>query len=111
MLLARGPARPQGDLDDRIELRVTLTPQAQLDGTAWETGILPWIARRERPGHPPRTSELVRVDGGWALRSLGGENDPLSSLDVQIVRPGELAAVQEPDGGELIYRIVAVEPD
>ncbi len=111
MLLAQGPTQPEGDLKDRIELRVALTPQAQIDGAAWETGILPWIATRDRPGHPRRRSELVKIEGGWALRSLGGQDDPLSSLDVQIVRPGELVGVRRPNGDELLYRIVAVEPD
>jgi len=111
MLLAQGPAQPEGDLGDRIEMRVALTPQAQIDAAAWEIGILPWIAIRERPGHPRRTSELVKIDGGWALRSVGGEDDPLFSLDVQIVRPGELVMVRRPGGDQLLYRIVAVEPD
>jgi len=45
------------------------------------------------------------------LRSVGGEDDPLFSLDVQIVRPGELVMVRRPGGDQLLYRIVAVEPD
>jgi hypothetical protein len=111
MLLAQGPAQPFGDLNDRIQLSVTLTSQAHIDGVAWETGTLPWVATRDRLGQARRTSELVKIDSGWALRSIGGEDDPLYSLDVQIVRPGELAMVRPPNGDELLYRIVAVEPE
>jgi len=59
MLLVRGPAQPEGDLNDRIELRVVLIPQAHIDGAAWEAGILPWIAVRDRPGHPTRKRSVV----------------------------------------------------
>jgi len=111
MLLVQGPAQPEGDLNDRIEMRMVLTPQAQIDDAAWEAGILPWIAVRDRPGHSTGRSELVRIDRGWALRGLGGEDEPLSSLTVHIVRPGELVVVRRPNGDELLYRIVAVEPD
>ena len=111
MVLAHGPARPEGDLDDRMHLRVTLSPQGHLDGDAWENGTVPWLTSRERAGHPVRSGELVKLEEGWALRSLGSEDEPLYSVFAQIVRPGEIVRVSRLDGDEMLYRIVAVEPD
>lgn len=79
MLLAQGPAQPEGDLGDRIEMRVALTPQAQIDAAAWEIGILPWIAIRERPGHPRRTSELVKIDGAGHCAALAARTTHYSA--------------------------------
>ena len=110
MVLAQGPGYPDGNLDDRMHLRVSLTPQGHLDASAWENGNDPWTTSRERAGHPKRTGELVKIEDGWALRDLGGEDDPLYSFAVQIVRPGEIVQVSRLDGDEMLYRIVAVEP-
>lgn len=111
LVLARGPGRPDGDLDDRMDLQVVLTPQGYLDGAAWETGSIPWRTARSRPDHPGRTGELVKIEQGWALRELDSVDEPLYSLDAQIVRPGELVRVSRLDGDEMLYRIVAVYAD
>ena len=55
--------------------------------------------------------ELVKIEDGWAMRSLGSEDEPLYSVNAQIVRPGEIVRVSRLDGDEMLYRIVAVEPD
>lgn len=110
MVLARGPGAPDGDLNDRMQLQVILAAGGHLDASAWETGQTPWRSSRERPGHPTRSGELVKISEGWALRSLDSEDDPLYSLSAQIVRPGELVTVSRLDGDEMIYRIVAVDP-
>ena len=111
MVLARGPSAPEGDLHDRMHLRVTLTAQGHLDAAAWEGGTQPWETARERPGHAKRTGELVKIEDGWALRHLGSEDDPLYSFAAQIIRPGEIVQVSRLDGEEMLYRIVAVDPD
>ncbi len=111
LVLAHGPGHPEGDLDDRMHLRVTLSPQGHLDGAAWEAGTVPWLTSRERAGHPVRSGELVKLEEGWALRGLGSEDEPLYGLFAQIVRPGEIVRVSRLDGDEMLYRIVAVEPD
>jgi hypothetical protein len=110
MVLAQGPGQPEGNLEDRIHLHVSLTPQGHLDATAWETGNTPWLTDRERSGQTRRSGELVKIEDGWALRELDSEDDPLYSLSAQIIRPGELVSVSRLDGDEMIYRIVAVEP-
>ena len=110
LVLAHGPGHPDGDLDDRMHLRVVLSPQGQLDSSAWEGGTVPWLTRRERAGHPVRSGELVKIEDGWALRSLASEDEPLYSVSAPIVRPGEIVRVSRLDGDEMLYRIVAVEP-
>ncbi len=110
MVLAQGPGFPDGNLEDRMHLHVALTAPGYLDVAAWETGTTPWATSRERPGHSDRTGELVKIEEGWALRDLGGEDDPLYSFAAQIIRPGEIVQVSRLDGDEMLYRIVAVEP-
>ncbi len=111
LVLAHGPGHPDGDLDDRMHLRVALSPHGHLDSSAWEAGTIPWLSSRERAGHPVRSGELVKIEDGWALRGLGSEDEPLYSLTAQIVRPGEIVRVSRLDGDEMLYRVVAVEPD
>ena len=111
MVLAHGPGHPDGDLSDRIHLRVTLTPQAHLDPAAWESGTVPWLTSRQRDGYPVRSGELVKIEEGWALRSLANEDEPLYSVAAQLIRPGEIVRVSRLDGDEMLYRIVAVEAD
>jgi hypothetical protein len=111
MVLARGPSFPTGNLDDRLELLVTLTTQGLLDIIAWENGQTHWLTSRDRPGHPRRAGELVKLDSGWAIRGLEREDDPLLAFAATIIRPGEIASVTRLDGEELIYRIVAVEAE
>ena len=110
LVLASGPGQPAGDLNDRMVLAAVLTPQGPLDGAAWENGTAPWRSARDRPGHPKREGELVKIAEGWALRGLHSEDDPLYSLSAPIIRPGELVTVSRLDGEQMIYRIVAVDP-
>jgi hypothetical protein len=109
LVLAQAPGLPSGDLEDRLELRLGLTPQGQLDGHAFESSPTPWLATRERPGRPARRSELIRLDGGWALQSMCHEDDPLWAFEGWVFRPGELVRLRRPDGTELLFRIVQVE--
>ena len=111
MVLAQGPGRPKGDLDDRMILHVVLATSAHLDAVEWSAGDQPWRTRRERSGHPVRSGELVKIDEGWALRELGSEDEPLYRLAAGVVRPGEMVSVGRLDGDVMIYRIVAVDPE
>ena len=109
MVLAHGPGHPDGDVNDRMHLRVVLTPQGYLDGPAWESGRDPWRSSRERAGQAIRSGELVKLEDGWALRELDSEDEPLYSLSAEIIRPGEIVRVSRLDGDEMLYRIVAVD--
>jgi len=111
LVLAQAPGLPNGDLDDRLELHLALTPQGQIDSRAYEAAPVPWVATRERGGRPARQSELIRVDEGWALQSLTHEDDPLWVFEGWVFRPGELVRLRRPDGTELLFRIVQVERD
>ena len=73
--------------------------------------MLPWTAVRERPDSEPRESELIRLDEEWVLQSMRGDDDPLWTLGSGAIRPGEVVRLGRPGGEELLYRIVAVDPD
>ena len=111
MLLAQGPGQPEGDLDDRWEINLSLAPNSQLDAFAHQSDVIPWTAVRERPGHAPRESELIPLDDAWVLQSTRGDDDPLWRFDGNVIRPGELVSLGRPDGEVLLYRIVAVDGD
>ncbi len=109
MVLAQAPGLPNGDVEDRLEMELRLTPQGQLDMAAHGASPAPWVARRSRPGQPIRVSELIRHDGGWVLQSVGHEDDPLWQFEGWVFRPGELVRLGRPDGTQLLFRIVQVE--
>lgn len=111
MLLARGPGLPEGDLNDRLVMRLSLTAQGHLDPEALHAATSPWLAARDRPGLPTKTSELVQLDDTWALKSTQDDDDPLWVVEGYVFRPGELVVLRRPDGEELLFRIVAVEAD
>jgi len=111
MILAYAPGRPEGDLADRLELRVSLTPQGQLDDASFLAAELPWPSLRVLPDGTVRPGDLVLLDAGWALRSARSEDDPLWALEGRVFRPGELVTLRRPDGEEHVFRIVNVETD
>lgn len=111
MLLARGPGLPEGDLNDRMVMQTHLTPQGHLDVHAFQAAHAPWLAARDRPGLKTKQSELVHEDDTWALKSLSDDDDPLWVVEGHVFRPGELVVLRRPDGGELLFRIVAVDGD
>lgn len=110
MLLAQGPGLPEGDLADRIELSLALTPQGQIDVGAFDADPMPWLATRDHPSRSRRQFEFVRLDEGWALQSLRSEDDPLWTFSGAVYRPGELVLLRRPDGEELLFRIVSADP-
>lgn len=107
MLLAKGPGRPDGDIDDRLTVRLALTLQGQIDPSAYDNDPIPWLATRERPGMQEKHSELIRLDDGWALQSMVSEDDPLWTFEGHVFRPGDLVRLRRPDGEDLLFRIVA----
>ena len=111
MLLARGPGLPEGDLNDRLVMRLCLTPQGHLDIKAFEHASQPWLSARDRPGLKTKTSELMHEDDTWALKSVNGDDDPLWVVEGNVFRPGELVVLRRPDGEELLFRIVSVDAD
>ena len=109
MLLAQGPGKPEGDLEDRLIMGLCLNQQGQIDLDAYHAAPRPWLARRERAGSEARDLEVIRIDEGWALQSTRSEDDPIWTFDGHIFRPGELVRLRRPDSQELLFRIVAVE--
>lgn len=110
MLLAKGPECPNGDIDDRLTVRLALTLQGQIDSSAYDNDPIPWLAIRERPGMKDKHSELIRLEDGWALQSMISEDDPLWTFEGHVFRPGDLVRLGRPDGEDLLFRIVASAP-
>ncbi|GAC1338614.1 MAG: hypothetical protein NVSMB18_05320 [Acetobacteraceae bacterium] len=111
MLLAQGPGKPEGDVEDRLFMALCLTQQGQIDVDAYQSAPTPWLARREQSGHAPRDLEIIRIDEGWALQSTRSEDDPIWTFDGHVFRPGEVVRLRRPDSQEFLFRIVAAEAD
>ncbi len=112
-LLAHAPGLPEGDVAHGMELRLRLAPQGQIDIPAYERDPQPWRCRRYWPHRQDWWGELIRVDDGdgWALRAEGDPDEPLWSLSLSRLRPGEHLSLRRPSGEELVFRIVQVEQD
>jgi hypothetical protein len=110
-LLASGPGSPEGDTGLGLDLRVCLTPLAQIDPVAFAADPLPWPVRRFWPDRADWRGEVIRVDDGWAVRSVGGDDEPLWELAAGVVRPGEYLTLRRPDGEELVFRVVGVDAE
>ncbi len=110
LLLAFSPGQPAGDTADRIEMRVMLTPNGEIDERAFAADPQPWPMVRDIAGAPPSSGEVIRVDDGWALRRAG-DDDPVWLLDGKLFRPGEYVTLRAPSEGDLIFRVVGVDQD
>lgn len=109
LLLAQGPGKPDGDIEDRLVLDIGLNAQGQIDAQAYDTAARPWLAIRERPGGVARHLEVIRLDEGWALQSTNSLDDPIWAFEGHVYRPGELIVLKRPDGETLLFRIVNSE--
>ena len=112
MVLAQGPGLPDGDVEDRLAMQVQLNAVGQLDRAAWTAAPSGWTAVRTRPHHHEQSGEVALIDGDdgfWAVRRSSGEDEPLWLLESDVVRPGEIVSVRNPDGTRLLFRVVAVD--
>ena len=107
LVLAHGPDKPEGDIDDRLILDLALTSQGQIDAASYDSAPAPWLAARQYNGNAPRNLEVIRLDEGWALQSTNSLDDPIWVFEGHVFRPGELVRLRRPDGQEMLYRIVA----
>ncbi|HJS83953.1 MAG TPA: hypothetical protein VJ779_00655 [Acetobacteraceae bacterium] len=106
-VLARGPDRPSGDTGWGLEMELCLSARGQIEAAcATDT---PWHVRRFWPDRKDWHGELVAVDGGWGIRGLRGDDEPVWELQGRILRPGEYVTLVGPDNAELLFRIVNVE--
>jgi hypothetical protein len=109
LVLAFAAGRPEGDVSDRLELRVTLTPQGHIDEAAWHADPEPWPFRRMLPSGAERPGEVVLEEGSWALRGSHSDDAPLWVMVGRVFRPGELVTLRRPTGEEMVFRVVNVE--
>jgi hypothetical protein len=109
MVLAYAPGRPDGDVADRVEMKVALTPQGQPDEAAWFADPAPWPFRRRLPNGTERSGEVVVEEGSWALRVAHTDDAPLWTMAGRVFRPGELVTLRRPTAEELVFRVVNVE--
>ncbi|MCW3473636.1 hypothetical protein [Limobrevibacterium gyesilva] len=109
MLLAFAPGLPEGDLSDRLELSVPLTPQGHLDESTAD--LPPWSVCRTEPDGRRQAAELLREGESWVLRRTDVQDAPLWNFESQVLRPGEYVTLRRPTGDELVFRIVDVQDD
>ncbi len=109
LLLAQGPDKPDGDINDKLELDLVLTGTGQIDVSAHDAAPSPWRARRNLAGRADVNLEIIRVDEGWALQSTSSLDDPIWAFEGHVFRPGELVRLHSPAGDDLLYRIVNTE--
>ena len=107
-VLARGPG--QSDGDPRCGLEIELCLDGWSAGAAPSATDPPWRVRRFWPDRADWHGEIVRVDGGWGVRGVGGNDDePVWELHGRSLRPGEYITLVRPSDAELVFRIVNVE--
>ena len=110
-VLASGPGMPGGSTDQGLEMDVPLTPLGRIDETALIAADKPLPARRFRPDREDWSGVLVATDGGFALQSEFSRDDPIWAMEAQTFRPGDYVTLRRPNGDELAFRIVAVDPE
>ena len=111
LLLAQGPGKPDGDVQDRLVMHLDLNSQGHIDTAAYEAAPRPWLATRTNGTHQGGTKalEVIRIEEGWALQSMESLDDPVWAFEGHVFRPGELVQLRQPDGQPLLFRIVGVE--
>jgi hypothetical protein len=105
-LLARGPRTAQGDTRCGVEMELSVRPSGQIDASAADENRPVrrfWREREDWHG------ALVQVGEGWAVRSVRNEDEPLWTLEMRTIRPGEVITLISPTEGEFTFRIVNVE--
>ena len=99
-----------GDTAQAIELLACLTRDGSLDDAARGVPAEYWRVRRLQQGQEVWTGHLFHTDRGWQLRRDGGEDEPLLAVATHRLRPGEHLVLHQPDGQELVFRVVNVAP-
>jgi len=116
LVLVSGAQYPQGSLDHRYEMELTLDRDGRADAEAWFADPSPWPARRFRPNVPMQEGEVhYDPDTGWRLRffddeEAGVDDTPLAAL-IRYEgrwRPGEIVTLSGRGGRESAWRIVAI---
>ena len=110
-VLASGPGMPGGSIAQGLDMVVPLTPQGRMDEVALIAADAPLPARRFRPDREDWTGVLVATDGGFALQSENSRDDPIWAMEAHVFRPGDYVTLRRPNGEEMVFRIVAVDPD
>lgn len=107
-VLARGPGQPDGDPRCGLEVELCLGGWGATEAPS--PADPPWRVRRFWPDRPDWHGEIVRVEGGWGVRGVGGDDDePVWELKGGSLRPGEYITLVRPSDAELVFRIVNVE--
>ncbi len=114
LALASAPGQPEGDPDTRLELAIALDAAGHPDPAAWRADPEPWHASLRRPGLPSRSGDVqYDPDTGWCITFFGSEAQrpdmPGAPLAVPgPLRPGEYVTLTDPEGGELVFRVVSI---
>jgi len=109
--LARTPEFPSGNPARGFEFTAPLTREGHLDSQGWEKAKDRCTVTRFWDGRELR-GKLRHVGSGWRFDYIDGDDDdePFFKLDKHVVEPGLYVTIREPNGQELPFRIVRVEP-
>jgi hypothetical protein len=110
MVLAHDVQQSDGDVDERLDLVLQLSPQGQIDFSPPDAGASGQVLRGTGRAKALSGRRLIRVETGLALAGPPDDEEPLWGFDAAIVRPGEYVTVRNPRGEEFVFRIVGVEP-
>lgn len=109
MVLVFAADRPDGDVAERLDAWVRLTPDGQLDRAAHVAEGHPWAACWIRHDATTTAFEIVLLNAGWGLRRAQDEDGPVRPIDARLIRPGELLQLRCVDGSVRVFRIVNVD--
>ena len=106
-VVVRAPGQPGGDTRAGLEIETWLDSRGQIQPSPAERDHK--RVRRFWPDREDWLGELVAVDGGWGVRAIGDDDEPVWELQVRLLRPGEYITLIRPTDAELVFRIVNVE--
>ncbi|HEX3349478.1 MAG TPA: hypothetical protein VHS58_15385 [Acetobacteraceae bacterium] len=109
LVLAFSSDQPDGDVADRLILRVPLDATGRIVDSEYRSGEQLWRFDRELPDGSSTTGDLAPAEEGWMLRTM--YSNEAASLAGTIIRPGEYLTLKIPPAPERVYRVVSVSQD
>ena len=111
--LARASGFPTGSVWHGYEFVAPLTPDGQIDRTAWSQVKPVCHVTRFWGDAPEERGQFVHTGSGWGFKYPKGsdvEHETLFKLDRHRFTPGGYVTVTEPDGEQRPFRVVAMTP-
>ncbi|HEX6860128.1 MAG TPA: hypothetical protein VF138_08035 [Caulobacteraceae bacterium] len=115
MRLARNPGTEFAGGDDHrgYALTAPLTPDGQLDESAYSAAKAECVVRRFAPDEDPAEGRLARRGQRWFFDyddQADTDDEPLYRLGQHRFAVGEYVTVTDEDGRPLTYKVMEVQP-